>query len=420
VSILLYNLFLFVYQAAIRIYSVVNPKARKWVAGRRGWRREVRSKMAGAGDHRIWIHCASLGEFEQAAPVIEALRGKYPRYKIILTFFSPSGYEIRKRYRQADYVFYLPMDGRSNAHHFVRLIKPNLVLFVKYEFWYHYLRQLNGQGIPVLLICAAFRKDQIFFKPYGGFFRRMLGFFDLIFLQDQASRTLLHRIGLGNRSIIAGDTRYDRVAEIASFPRPIEPVEAFKASGKLLIAGSTWPEDERILRGCLGVLPPNWKMVLAPHEIDPPHLAWLKQTFGSEIVFFSEWQDHNAGGSCRILVMDNMGMLSRLYAYGEIAFIGGGFRKGGIHNILEPAVFGLPVVFGPVFTKFVEATQLVSRDLAFSVRDEWEGRAIIQSLASDEARRSKIHQALRTFVSQQVGSTALICAELARCNWLIV
>jgi 3-deoxy-D-manno-octulosonic-acid transferase len=247
----------------------------------------------------------------------------------------------------------------------------------------------------------------------------MLGYFDLVFLQDQASLTLLTQLGYGERAMVAGDTRYDRVAEIASGGHRIEQIASFQSNCHLIIGGSTWPEEEAILSKVLDSIPSDWKMIIAPHEIDPPHLARVNQAFGKEAVFFSEWKKDSLTDKRRVLIMDNMGMLSRLYRYGTIAFIGGGFRKGGIHNILEPAVFGLPVVFGPVYKKFVEATQLVSRDLAFSVRDAEEAKSLLNRLAGDEAWRSRIRESLKGFVNQQVGSTTLICAELLRRNWLM-
>jgi 3-deoxy-D-manno-octulosonic-acid transferase len=409
-SLFFYNIFLWLYLAGINLYALFNAKAKKWVAGRKGWQQQLKNALQ-PNEQRIWIHASSLGEFEQGRPVIEKLKEEYPHYKIVLTFFSPSGYEIRKDYQLADYVFYLPMDGKGNAAEFVRLVNPQLAIFIKYEFWYHYLNELQRAKVPAILISAAFRKEQAFFKWYGGLFRKMLHSFRFLFVQDKLSANLLTSLGIKDNVFISGDTRYDRVAEIASNVQPIDVVEKFKGSSKILIAGSTWPDDEKVLKESLIVLPEDWKMIIAPHEIDGAHIDSIKALFGNDAVRFSELKN-SEGNAKRVLIIDNMGMLSSLYAYGDLAFIGGGFQKGGIHNILEPAVFGLPVVFGPVYEKFVEAREMVEKGLAFPVADATSSNAIITKLTQDNTYREALQQQVKSFVAGNIGATKTIMGVL--------
>ena len=410
-----YNLFLLLYSAAIRIAALFNPKAKLWLKGREGLLQKIRNTL-GKDEKRVWIHCASLGEFEQGRPVIEAIRKEYPTYKIVLTFFSPSGYEVRKNYDRADYVFYLPMDGRRNAAAFIHAVQPALAVFVKYEFWYHYMNRLKQQQVPALLISAAFRPGQVFFKGYGGLFRKLLGCFNYLLVQDAASKELLSTIGFKEQVIVAGDTRYDRVAAIAEIAKELPEIAAFKADAKLIIAGSTWPEDEQILKAYLPHLPAGWKLVLAPHEIDDAHIRQVQSLFGADAVLFSQLATTTLTGK-KVLIIDNIGMLSSLYRYGEIAFIGGGFNKGGIHNILEPAVFGLPVVFGPVYEKFVEAVEMVQAGYAFPVTNVQESNEVLGRLLSDEEGRKQLSTSIRQFMSDHTGATGKIMqVAAASCN----
>ena len=349
------------------------------------------------------MHCASLGEFEQGRPVLEAIRRQYPQYKIVLTFFSPSGYEVRKNYEGADYIFYLPMDGRYNAKSFLDAVNPSLIFFVKYEFWYFYLSEIRRRNIPALLISAAFRKEQAFFKWYGGFFRKMLHGFTHILVQDNESALLLNTIGINKQVQIAGDTRYDRVLEIAAQARELPVIASFKAGQKILIAGSTWPADEAIIKDMLTALPSDWKVIIAPHEIDAPNMARVMALFGNDAVLYAAYQAHPDLAK-KILIIDNIGMLSSAYKYGDIAFVGGGFDKGGIHNVLEPAAFGTPVIIGPVYQKFVEAVQLVTLGYVLSVTDAATAKQAFTKLMNDPAPRTGIS----TFMRQQKGATDTI------------
>ncbi len=377
--------------------------------GRKEWRTKLRSAVNPA-DRPVWIHVASLGEFEQGRPLIEKIKSEHPAQKIVLSFFSPSGYEIRKDYALADQVIYLPMDSRRNAKDLLDIINPSLAIFVKYEFWYHYLYQLKKRNIPTLLVSAAFRKEQPFFQWYGGLFRKMLGCYTALFVQDEEAKRLLASIGIHQHVFVSGDTRYDRVAHIAASVKQVPVVEQFKGNDQLLIAGSSWPEDEKVLRACLDELPAGWKLVIAPHEIDKAHTRKIQHLFGDTSILYSEYAPAVTGK--KVLIIDNIGLLSSLYAYGEIAFIGGGFNKGGIHNILEPAVFGLPVVFGPVYRKFVEANKMVSLKMAFPVEDAGQAKSVILQLIADETARQELQSSIRKFMQESMGASQRITAYI--------
>ncbi|MBS1615716.1 MAG: 3-deoxy-D-manno-octulosonic acid transferase [Bacteroidetes bacterium] len=409
--LLLYRLFLWLYQAAIAISSLWNKKAGAWMRGRKGqWQRLAKQvPVSKAHQVRYWMHCASLGEFEQGRPLIEALKARDPGCVVLLSFFSPSGYEPRKDYPFADLVCYLPMDGPHAAARFLDFLQPTQALFVKYEFWYFYLNELSLRKIPSVLVSGIFRESQPFFAWWGLFFRKMLRLFSLLSLQDAHSLSLLQARGLAGKAVITGDTRYDRVATIASEARPIPIIESFRGDDKLIIAGSTWPEDERLLCSYLPHMPQGWKLVLAPHEIDTVHLSAIQEAFGKECIFYSAYKP---GGQERVLVIDNIGMLSSLYRYGALACIGGGFNRGGIHNVLEPAVFGLPVVMGPNYQKFREAVELVRLGLAFAVADESSLYERLQLLTSDDALRERLAEAMSRQVVSQTGATAKILSLL--------
>ncbi len=414
--LILYNLFLFLYSLMARIYGLFNGKARKWVEGRKDWENNFKNVLS-RGEKRIWVHCSSMGEFEQAKPLIEELRLQYPAYKILVTFFSPSGYDACKNTSLADYVFYLPHDSKQNAQKFVAIVEPAMAVFVKYEFWYYYLARLQAIGIPTLLVSGAFRRDQPFFKWYGGMFRDMLKCFSFFFLQDRASEEALNTIGLNSNILISGDTRYDRVSAIAEKVSGIQAVDDFRNGNKILIAGSTWPGDEEVLKDCMVKLPGNWKLIIAPHEVDSAHVSKVQSLFKSSILF-SELDAENTGIDRKVLIIDNIGMLSRLFAYGDIAFIGGGFQKGGIHNILEPAVFGLPVIFGPVYSKFVEAKELATLKYVFPVSSANECSGVLEKLITDEEYRGSISYALKEFMKNHTGATETILSEVKKHRWL--
>ena len=416
-SLILYNILRSLYISSVRIYALFNGKAKKWVAGRKNWEQNINATLK-SGEKRIWIHCSSVGEFEQAKPIIVALREKYPVCKIVITFFSPSGYEASQKNSQVDYIFYLPVDTKRNAERLIAAVNPSLVMFIKYEFWYYYLQQLKRKGIPTLLVSGAFRDSQPFFQWYGGFFRDMLKGFSFFFLQDETSKQLLNKIGIDKNVLVSGDTRYDRVSVIAQNVTPIAAIDKFKGDYKILIAGSTWPGDEEVIKEAMPILPDKWKLIIAPHEIDEDHIQKLRQLLGYESILFSELDAENTGHDKKILIINNIGMLSRLFAYGDIAFIGGGFQKGGIHNILEPAVFGVPVIFGPIYEKFVEAKELASLHYVFPIHNALESNEILKKLITDTVYRNSVSDLLKKFMREHTGATGVIMDEIKRGKWL--
>ena len=406
-QLILYAVFCRFYKWGILLASPFNDKAKQWISGRKNWKKNQKL-ITLKGNHCIWIHCSSLGEFEQGRPLIEKLKQVYPNYKIVLTFFSPSGYEIQKNYPLADLVMYMPMDSPTHAKKFIEAIQPALAVFVKYEFWYYYLNQLHLQQIPTIIISAAFRENQLFFKWYGTFFRKMLHCFNYIFVQNEHSKKLLATIGITNNVIISGDTRYDRVAEIAQKTKRFDIVENFKGNGNIFIAGSTWQDDEALLSRFFTHLPTNWKLIIAPHEIHKAHIDEIQKLFGNNSVLFSEIKCGIKANEQRVLIIDNIGMLSSLYAYGDMAFVGGGFQKSGIHNILEPAIYGLPIFFGPVYKKFVEANTLVELGYAYPVNNPKELQSIFIKYISDENYSLSKKIGLIDFMKQSIGATTLV------------
>ncbi len=340
-----------------------NVKARQWRNGRKNNFKNITLALKD-NEYRIWFHCASVGEFEQARPLLEAYRKQYPLHKIVLTFFSPSGYELRKNYSGADYVFYLPLDTPTYARKFVCLINPKLAAFVKYEFWYHHLRELYKNTIPVILISGIFRKDQLFFKWYGQEWSKVLHFFSHLFVQDQLSFQLLQTLQLKNVAI-GGDTRFDRVWQIAQQATGLSKIELFKNNQKLFIAGSTWRADEKLIKTLINKNN-DWKWIIVPHETDDSHLSATKILF-PDAVFYSELLGDKPTNS-KILIVDEVGLLSSLYRYADIAYVGGGFGKG-IHNILEAAVYGIPIIFGPNHQKFKEAADLLKIGASKSINN---------------------------------------------------
>ncbi|MEM8524185.1 MAG: glycosyltransferase N-terminal domain-containing protein [Bacteroidota bacterium] len=362
---LLYSITIYTYHFLIWLTSFFNEKAELWIAGRKDIFQELEQKI-NKEDRLLWMHCASLGEFEQGRPIIEKLKEQQADLKILLTFFSPSGYEIRKNYEQADYVFYLPSDTRKNARRFLEVVQPDFAIFVKYEFWYHYLHELKRQDIPTYLISAIFHSKQPFFSPfYGKFFQSILHCFQFIFVQNESSANLLLQIDIQHFEVV-GDTRIDRVLQIAKTARSFPKIEQFKANFSLLICGSTWPPDEAILCPYINHDQSNWRYIFAPHDISESHLQQLEAQLQVPHQRYSQFQ---ASAATKVLIIDNIGLLSQLYQHGKVAYIGGGFGAG-IHNTLEPAAFGLPILFGLKYEKFEEAVQLIEQQGAFVVKNQ--------------------------------------------------
>ncbi len=397
----------------LQLAALVHPKARLWVAGRRHWRSHYPASFKKKG-LVLWVHAASLGEFEQGRPVIEAFRPVFPDWQIVLTFFSPSGYEIRKNYPHADFICYLPADTRRNARDFLDLIRPDAAIFIKYEFWANYLFELKRRDIPTLSVSTLFRPGQPFFRWYGGFWRAMLGCFSHFFVQNAASAQLLHSIGLHDCTV-AGDTRVDRVLQLAGQAGHNTILEAFAGDHPVFIAGSSWPADESVFLPVLqSAAFRAWRIVIAPHEPSEKHLARLLPRLTRRYTRYSEWVEKPADVlktmDAEILVVDNVGLLNTLYRYGAVAYIGGGFGKG-IHNTLEPAAFGLPVLFGPRYEKFEEARQFVTRGGAFAVSDSAALDTVLEKLQQPAFYQQAAH-AIRDYLAENSGATEKVIAYL--------
>ena len=423
--IIIYNLFLLVYSAVIRFTAIWNLKARLWVQGRKNWKEKLNAwklaqtlptSLALPNENKlVWMHCASLGEFEQGRPLLEAVKMEYPHCKIVLSFFSPSGYEIRKNYAGADLVMYLPMDGPANAKTFINAIDPSLVLWVKYEYWHYFLSQLKNKNIPVLLVSGIFRSSQPFFKWYGYFWKNMLKSFDHFFVQTPASLQLLQNIDIFNNVTITGDTRFDRVVAIAEqWKSPGETIDAFCSGHQVLVAGSTWEEDEAMLIHYARAYP-MIRFIIAPHEVSIERIQDLKQEFPLGILYsmlgnISKKDLNNAN----VLIIDNIGLLSKLYKYASIAYVGGGFNSSGIHNVLEAAVYGKPVIFGPVYEKFAEARDLTKAGGAFSIENALELEELLNDLFKDEKELVAASLAAKEFVYSHKGATQKIIDHIQR------
>ncbi|MEI2739494.1 MAG: glycosyltransferase N-terminal domain-containing protein [Chitinophagaceae bacterium] len=411
-SVIFYNIFLWLYRAAIHAASLFNPKAGKWVKGRKGIFEKLEQTIP-KGEKIIWMHCASLGEFEQGRPVLEKLKSQYSGYKFLLTFFSPSGYEVQKDYKAADWVFYLPMDGPRNAKRFLEIVHPSLVIFVKYEFWYYYLKKIKYRNIPLLLVSALFRKDMPFFKWYGNLQRKMLSRFDHLFVQTPGSKKLVDGIGLSDISSVSGDTRFDRVIEIAEQFTPLPVIEQFIGRGKTVVAGSTWPEDEQVLKKTFtSIDDSSLKLIIAPHEINEKRLSGIELLFPDAIRYSSLASSGTNEITATCLIIDNVGMLSRLYKYAFVAYVGGGLKNTGVHNVLEAAVYSKPVLFGPHYHKYTEAVGLVQSGGGIPFNDEKRDgkmlKELIEALLVNNEDYDYTSRAAGNFVQSNKGATQKI------------
>jgi 3-deoxy-D-manno-octulosonic-acid transferase len=403
----LYYIVIFTYYSILVLIAPFNDKASLWVNGRKGWKAKLRGNL-NPGRRYVWIHCSSLGEFEQGRPVIEAIKKDHPELSIVLTFFSPSGYENRKDYPEADYVCYLPVDFKSNARDFIGMVNPEFVVFVKYEFWFNYISELHQRQIPLYIISAIFRPGQHFFKWYGSFFRDMLRKIEIIFVQDQRSVDLLEGIGIKS-VVLSGDTRFDRVVKIAGTAVDIPRLEQFRGNEKLFLAGSSWRRDEEIITQYIRKDPLRMKWVFAPHEIDKPNIDRLEKLIDEKVVRFSQFTQQSA--DARVLIMDNIGMLSSAYKYAHIAEVGGGFGSG-IHNILEPACWRIPVLFGPNHEDYKEAVDLLGEKGAMTF-DSFEGFSeIVDKLLSDENYYLNSAGRAGDYIAKNTGATARILDKI--------
>ena len=406
---LLYDLFILLYGVALRLAALWNPKARAWVDGRYGLLDRLEKDMASIGTRkRIWMHCASLGEFEQGRPVLEALRQEYPDSFILLTFFSPSGYEIRKNYALADYICYLPVDTPINAQRFNKIFPPNLAIFVKYEYWLNHLRVMQKNKVPVLMISAIFQPHQIFFKWYGGNMKKALKGFEHFFIQNTESADMMRSIGIDSFSI-TGDTRFDRVISITENFQEIPLIKKFCNTPFVIVAGSTWTEDEEewthIVRTRKDI-----SFIIAPHELYDDHLKGIEKLFPGRILY-SDLVKNNASSESNVLIIDNVGMLSKLYHYATICYVGGGFSNG-IHNILEAAVHGKPLIFGPAFYKFQEAVDLLELGGAETVDSALELENIVTQWLSNPIEIKERGEVSANYVRERAGATKKIMSYI--------
>jgi 3-deoxy-D-manno-octulosonic-acid transferase len=422
VNILFYNIFLWLYKVGAHVISPWNNKAKLWLAGRKNIFSRIKSEFSAGNNDVVWMHAASLGEFEQGRPVLEKIKLLYPNSKIVISFFSPSGYEIIKNYAGADYITYLPADSKANANKFIELINPKLVLWIKYEYWYYYLEALKKKQIPVLLISSVFYPDYIFLKWYGNLHRRMMHNFTHLFLQTEESKKLIAGIGITENVTVSSDTRFDRVIEIAEKAESFPVIEKFCGKNfPVIVAGSTWEEDEEELDHYANAHA-EIKFIIAPHEINEERLKEVESLFRRSIRY-SELEKYMADGrgpmtdfnsvnnqrsATNVLIIDNIGMLSRLYKYATITYVGGGFGDDGIHNVLEAAVYGKPVLYGPVIEKYVEAIELADCGGGTVVDSALEVESVLDRLLTNPEEYYHACEASKNYVYARRGATEKI------------
>lgn len=401
----LYNIGIFLYALLIKLAAPFSEKARLFVKGRNNWEAQLQKNIEKDSSY-IWVHCASLGEFEQGRPLIEAIKNQFPEYRIVLSFYSPSGYEVRKNYPLADVICYLPTDTKTNAKKFIQIIHPEKVFFIKYEFWYHYINELKKNNIPLYSVSAIFRSNQHFFKnsSWGKWYRKLLTNFDHLFIQNESSAELLKSINISNFTI-SGDTRFDRVAEIVQNAKSIPLVEKFSGNSRIIVAGSTWKPDEELLLAFINQNS-DVKFIMAPHEVSTSNINRLQQLLKTRCILLSKANEKSIA-HFQVLIIDSIGLLSSLYQYGEIAYIGGGFGVG-IHNILEAATFGLPVIFGPNYKKFKEAVDLENLGGAFPVKNQEELSEVLNALLKEKNKQEKSSAVCKKYVTKNIGSTQVI------------
>jgi len=389
----------------LSIIALFDKKIKLFVIGRKASFNKLSSVKN--DPNVIWIHAASLGEFEQGRPIIEKLKSENPTYKIVLTFFSPSGYEIRKNYELADVVCYLPMDSKSNVRRFLQIVNPSLAIFIKYEFWPNYLHALKERNIPTILISGIFRKNQIFFKFYVGFMRKSLKSFNHFFVQDEISKNLLKSIDIDSATI-SGDTRFDRVHEIFQQDNSLDFITAFKNNQYTVVAGSTWKEDEALLVNYINTTSSeDEKFIIAPHNINAKEIELLKKSIQKKVVLFSEREGKNLS-EYDVFIADTIGILTKIYAAANVAYVGGGLTKNGVHNVLEPATFGVPIVIGPAYKKYKEVVDLVALNGCKVIVNQKEFSTIFTKLKSDKDNREQLGNINQNFIKEHIGATDTI------------
>ena len=404
----LYNFSIQLYGLLMHFAALFSPKAKLWCNGQKDLLLKIAEEVEPG--YIIWIHAASVGEFEQARPLIEGIRKEYPTKKILLTFFSPSGYELRKNYDLVDYVFYLPLDTKKNAQRFIDIVKPEMAFFIKYEYWFNYLNELYKRIIPIYIVSAILRPSQYFFKWYGSWFRKHLRMIEHFFVQDNNTATLLGSLNI-LRISISGDTRFDRVKSLTENPQEFNNIKNYVAGEKVLLAGSTWEKDEKILLHYLENELQNFKLIIAPHEVNESHISSLLESFSNySPILFSENENRPIPIDNRVLIIDSIGKLMHLYQYADVAYIGGGFGVG-IHNTLEAATYRKPVIFGPNYKKFIEAKELIKIQGGFSIGSKEAFQDIASKLLFDERENQKAAKKCGQYVDENIGATEIIFKE---------
>ncbi|MBP7470859.1 MAG: 3-deoxy-D-manno-octulosonic acid transferase [Flavobacterium sp.] len=401
----IYNLIVQIANFSLKIIAQFSPKIKLFIDGRKPVFEILKSKIQ-ANDQTIWFHAASLGEYEQGLPVIEKTKEKFPNHKIVVTFFSPSGYEVRKNNNVADVTVYLPLDTQKNARQFLKLLHPEMVFFIKYEYWPNYLNELKKLKTPTYLISGIFRKNQMFFKWYGGFYRKALETFTYFFVQNESSKKLLLQLGKTNAAV-SGDTRFDRVATILEKDNSLDFIEAFKNDTLTIVVGSSWPKDESLLVDYINQTSEKVKFIIAPHNIKSEQIQELKNSISKKAILFSEKENQNLA-DFDVFIIDTIGILTKIYSYANIAYVGGGFGNPGVHNILEPATFGVPIVIGSNFSHFAEATALVNLEGCISISNKNELFDAFSNLISNEDIRHEKGHICGTFVRMNKGATTII------------
>ena len=398
----LYNFLIYISSFIIWLSQFFSRKMKLFLDGRKDVFKTLASSIK-AEDKTIWFHCASLGEFEQGVPLMEVLKEKHPSHKLVITFFSPSGYEIKKNTPLADVVVYLPLDTPKNARNFIQLVHPSLAIFIKYEFWPNYLFQLKKNNIKTFLVSGLFRENQLFFKSYGGFMRKSLKSFNHFFVQDEASEKLLQQINFNNITV-SGDTRFDRVFNQLKQDNNLDFISHFKQESLCIVCGSTWPEDEQVLLDYINSSSSTVKFIIAPHKIEENKIEAFRKNIKKKVVLFSEKENLNLSGYS-ILIIDTIGLLTKIYSYADIAYVGGAMGSTGLHNILEPITFGIPIVIGKNLKKFPEAKTLLDLKGLFSVNDTAECSEILTKLADDEDFRHKAGMIAKQYAKRNIGAT---------------
>jgi 3-deoxy-D-manno-octulosonic-acid transferase len=410
----IYNLIVVCTDFILKIAALFNPKIKLFVEGRKSVYKVLSNKIK-AYDKTIWFHAASLGEYEQGLPVMERMKSRFPNHLIVLTFFSPSGYEVRKNNTIADVTVYLPLDTQSNVEKFMEIVRPDMAFFIKYEYWPNYLNALKERETPTYLISGIFREDQLFFKWYGGFYRNALNAFEHFFVQNSKSKDLLLKLGKSNVTV-SGDTRFDRVSSILNRDNALEFIEEFKNNSLTIVVGSSWPKDESLLVPYINSVE-NVKFIIAPHNIKTEQIQILKNSISKKTILFSEVDFTSSNpinlGDFDVFIIDTIGILTKIYSYADIAYVGGGFGNPGVHNILEPATFGVPIVIGTNYSHFPEATALVNMEGCISISTQEKLNEAFDNLIQNQDIRFEKGHICSTFVEMNKNATEIIMNHIA-------